>query len=287
MSPEAQECLSQSVTVSQGPDGFFYGRAGQEDLYYTFFGLLLTAVTHAKIRRKDCAVKLNEVDFATLDLVHACTWLRAKKLLRGRAMPVFLGAICEIFVNFVVQFFTTKEARSSQTAKQSFDLTSLAALPQHAFPQQDADSPYSRFLLGTLYTDFGLAMPVCDLDAYRLPNGLYANLKQHGEYGINATAAALFLLPPDQCGETADALAALQEQDGSFKAAASVPEGDLMSTATAAFALQRCNKSLQISPKPFLRKCFRDNGFFAATPLDPAGDLEYTAYGLLLMGMLT
>ena len=291
MSPEAQECLSQSVAANQGADGFFCGRAGQEDLYYTFFGLLLAAVTNTKIRRKDCAAKLKTVDFATLDLVHACAWWRAMKLLQLRAMPFSLSVLCEIFVNFAVKIFTTKYPKAAQ----SYDIASLTTLPPHAYPQQDADSPYSCFLLGTLHTDFGRAMPKSDLDAYRLPNGLYANLKHHANYGINATAAALFLIPKESCDETANVLLALQEPDGSYKAAASAPEGDLMSTATAAFALQRCgqgsnatrNPTLRISPRPFLRECFRDNGLFAATPLDPDGDLEYTAYGLLLMGLLT
>ena len=280
MSPEAQNCLSQSVTASQGPDGFFCGRvrcgkrnAGQEDLYYTFFGLLLAAVSHANIRRKDCAAKVHSMDFATLDLVHASAWLRATKMLRWLAVPRFMRN------PIVASLLHVLDRPNVQK------LQSLSALPPHAFPQQDAYSPYSRFLLGTLYSDFGQKMPEFDLDAYRLPNGLYANLKHHAEYGVNATAAALFLLPKESCDATANALLALQESDGSFKAASS-PEGDVMSTATAAFALQQCGKSLQTSVKPFLRECFRENGFFAATPDDSDGDLEYTIYGLLLMGVI-
>jgi len=307
MAPESRERLSRSVTESQGRGGLFCGRVrpgredsgsevsgsevsgsedsgrevsgregtGQEDLYYTFFGLLLAAVTGANIRRKDCAAKLRSVDLATLDLVHAGAWLRAMKILRWLAVPRLLRMMIPASQLNMVDAFHAKK------------LQTLPQLPQHAYPQQDADSPYSRFLLGTLCTDFGQAMPEYDLDAYRLPNGLYANLKQHADYGVNATAAALFLLPKESCDATADALLALQEADGSFKAVASAPEGDVMSTATAAFALHRCGKSLRISVKPFLRECFRDNGFFAATPLDPDGDLEYAAYGLLMMGLLT
>ena len=283
MSPEARKQLSQTVVALQGPDGFFCGRAGQEDLYYTFFGLLLATVTCAKIRRKVCYAKLSSVDFSLLDLVHASVWLRAMKLLRWLAVPCFLRMMIPASQWNMFDIFLSRK------------LQSLSNLPQHAYPQQNAGSPYSRFLLGTLSTDFSQSSPEFDLAAYRLPNGLYANLQHHGEYGVNATAAALFLLPPDQCQETVDALAALQEPDGSFKAAASAPEGDLMSTATAAFALQRCgqgnnaarNPTLPVSPKSFLRECFRDDGLFAATPHDPDGDLEYTAYGLLLMGVIS
>jgi len=261
MSPEAQACLTDSVQAAQGPDGLFYGRAGQEDLYYTFFGLLLATITGAKIQRKKCNEKLRSMDFAALDLVHACAWLRAKRLLRRFVLPRWIRNL---------------------TIAAPFD---FAELPPSAFPQQDRESPYSQFLLSTLYADFGKTLREPNLAEYRLPSGLYANLKHHSEYGVNATAAALFLISNEKADETADALLSLQESDGTFKAVASAPEGDLLSTATAIFALKRRGRIPKISVKSLLRECFRDNGFFAAAPDDPHGDLEYTVYGLLAMGI--
>ena len=260
MSPEARVCLTDSVRTAQGPGGLFYGRAAQEDLYYTFFGLLLTRITGARIHRKKCAEKLRSMDFATLDLVHACAWLRAKRLLRRFALPRWIRNL-----TIAVPF-------------------NLVDLPPSAFPQQNCESPYSQFLLSTIYEDFGKTLREPNLAEYRLPGGLYANLKHPSEYGVNATAAALFLISDEKAGETADALLMLQESDGSYKAAAAAPQGDLLSTATAFFALKRFGKTPKISVKPLLRECFRDNGFFAAAPNDPRGDLEYTVYGLLAMG---
>jgi len=262
MAPEAQACLTDSVRSAQGPDGLFYGRAGQEDLYYTFFGLLLASITGAKIQRKKCDEKLRSMDFVTLDLVHACAWLRAKRLLRRFVLPRWIRNL-------------TNTVPSN-----------LVDLAPSAFPQQDRESPYSQFLLSTIYEDFGKTLRKPNLAEYRLPSGLYANLKHHSEYGVNATAAALFLISDEKAGETADALLVLQESDGSFKAVAAAPVGDLLSTATALFALKRRGRGPKISVKPLLRECFRDNGFFAAAPDDPLGDLEYTVYGLLAMGTL-
>ena len=266
MSPEAQACLANSVQSAQGPDGLFYGRAEHEDLYYTFFGLLLAAITDAKIQRKKCDEKLCSIDFATLDLVHAGAWLRARKILRWLAVPRWIR---NLTITAPFRFDNEKFKR-------------LAGRPSSAFPQQDRESPYSQFLLSTIYADFGKTLREPNLADYRLPNGLYGNVKHHSEYGINATAAALFLIPND---ESADALLALQESDGSFKAVASAPEGDLMSTATVLFALKHRGRTPKISVKPLLRECFRNNGFFASTPNDPKGDLEYTVYGLLAMGV--
>ena len=119
----------------------------------------------------------------------------------------------------------------------------------------------------------------------RAGRGGYANVRGSAVPAVNATAAALFLLPDDARRETAEALQSLQQADGSFRAVPSAPQGDLPSTATAALALEACGRPLLRTAKPFLRACFRDTGLFAATPDDPVGDLEYTAYGLIAMGL--
>ena len=272
MSSEAAECLRRAVTSQQGSGGLFCGRARQEDLYYTFFGVLLTLVSNAKFRREECRQHVVALDFATLDLVHGCAWLRVMAMLKLLALPQFARQKAMMFRKLGISKTDLEKLRT------------LNELPDSAYPQRDKNSPYSRFLLGTLFADFGQDVPKSDFSEYRLPSGLYANLKNHSTFGVNATAAALFLLPQDQCEKTADALAALQEQDGSFKATASAQEGDLLSTATAFFALRQCGKTPHVSTKPYLRECFRENGLFAATPDDPHGDLEYTVYGLLAMG---
>ena len=179
MAPEAQACLTDSVRSAQGSDGLFYGRAGQEDLYYSFFGLLLASITGAKIQRKKCDEKLRSMDFAALDLVHACAWLRAKRLLRRFVLPRWIRRL---------------------TNAAPFNLVDL---PPPAFPQQDRESPYSRFLLSTIHSDFGKALREPNLSDYRLPGGLYGNVKHPSEYGVNATAAALFLTSDEKAAETA------------------------------------------------------------------------------------
>ncbi|MCL2688620.1 MAG: hypothetical protein FWE57_02075 [Chitinispirillia bacterium] len=281
MSQQAQAVMRDSVKSAQGSGGFFYGRANQEDLYYTFFGTLLAAVTGAKINRKKCGEQLDRVDFNTLDLIHACAWLRAKKILGWITVPHLLR---NQFTFFIVRVFGNNKDNKDIKDKNIF--RRLDTLPAVDFPHQDKNSPYSQFLLSTLYTDFGKKPSSPDFEKYRLSNGLYANLKNHSEYGLNAASAALFLIPTDKNGDSTDALISLQEEDGSFKAAASAPQGDLLSTATALFALSQHGKTPRIPVKNLLRECFRDNGFFAATPDDPLGDLEYTVYGLLAMGII-
>ena len=139
-------------------------------------------------------------------------------------------------------------------------------LPDSAFPQGDRYSPYSCFLRNDTTTD---------LSAYRLADGLYSNLKGSSEYGVAATAAALCLHPDET---TAAALAGLQKPDGTF------PGGDLLTAAVALYALKHAGHKPEHDVRGFLSGCFRADGLFGAVPGDPAGDLEYTVYGLLAMG---
>jgi hypothetical protein len=272
LSTEAQRYLRDAVIHSLAANGFFSGRGEQGDLYYTFFGLLLAVVTNAKVKFKICEDALAAVDFKKLDLVHAGIWLRINNLLKLSTLPASLRGKA-------VEFLSTKADRAViEKVRQ------LASLSPSAFPHSDPFSPYSRFLLGTLYADFGLEIPEIDLEPYRLSSGLYSNLRNSDDYGVNATASALFLISGEKREKTVKALLELQQPDGSFKAAENAPCGDLLSTGTTVFALKHCGMKPHDSIKAFLRECFRENGLFAATPEDPIGDVEYSVYALLALG---
>ncbi|MFG0247897.1 MAG: hypothetical protein ACF8OB_03345 [Phycisphaeraceae bacterium JB051] len=272
LSHVAQNQIRQAIIRHQHADGLFIGRHDRGDLYYTFFGLLLTAVTHAKINLAACKQAIASIDISTLDVVHRCVYLRVQRLLKLLALPKMMRAAALKNLNI-------KADRQEQSI-----IESLQTLPASSYPQSDPQSPYSRFLVVTVHADFGVAMPLVDLTPYRLASGLYTNLPNDKTYAINATASALFLIDETQRKITAKALCDLQEPDGSFKAVAQAPSGDLLTTGTATFALNQSHLQPGISVKPLLRSCIRDNGLFAATSDDPCSDLEYTVYALLTLG---
>ena len=241
MTDEAQDVLRQTVSLMQKPDGLFPGRSGQGDLYYTLFGLCLAYVSGTQIERDTCERTLAQADPA--DLVHRAALAHSRNLLKLMALPRF-----------------------TQNLPLPAPKLVFPDLPDAAFPQGDRFSPYSCFLRNDT---------AADLSAYRLPDGLYSNLKGASEYGVAATAAALCLHPDET---TAAALAGLQNPDGTF------PGGDLLSTAVALYALRRTGHAANYDVRGFLGGCFRPSGLFAAVPSDPSGDLEYTVYGLLAMG---
>jgi len=241
MTDEAQAVLRQTVSLAQKPDGLFPDRSGHGDLYYTLFGLCLAYVSEAKIDREASEKTLEHAEPA--DLVHRAALAHSRNLLKLMKLP-----------------------RAVQHLPFSAPKLDFPDLPDAAFPQGDRHSPYSCFLRNDANSD---------LAPYRLPDGLYSNLKGASEYGVAATAAALCLHPD---GTTAAALAGLQNPDGTF------PGGDLLSTAVSLYALHRTGHAAQYDVRDFLSGCFRPTGLFAAVPADPFGDLEYTVYGLLAMG---
>lgn len=241
MTDEAQAVLRQTVSLAQKPDGLFPDRGGHGDLYYTLFGLCLAYLSGATVDRDACARMLEHAGPA--DLVHRAALAHSRNLLKLMALP-----------------------RAVQHLPFSAPRLDFPDLPDSAFPQGDRYSPYSCFLRNDTATD---------LAPYRLPSGLYSNLKGASEYGVAATAAALCLHPDET---TASALAALQAPDGAF------PGGDLLSTAVSLYALHRTGHAAEYGVRDFLSGCFRPTGLFAAVPADPFGDLEYTVYGLLAMG---
>ena len=241
MTDEAQAVLRQTVSLAQKPDGLFPDRGGREDVYYTLFGLCLAEVSGAKIDLETCGKTLSEASPA--DLVHRAALAHSRNLLKLMALP--------------------RAMRHLPLPAPKLDFPDL---PDSAFPQGDRFSPYSCFLRNDASAD---------LSPYRLPDGLYSNLKGSSEYGVAATAAALCLHPDET---TAAALAGLQNPDGTF------PGGDLLSAAVALYALKRTGHKANYDVRGFLSGCFRPDGLFGAVPGDPSGDLEYTVYGLLAMG---
>ena len=241
MTDEAQAVLRQTVSLAQKPDGLFPDRGGHGDLYYTLFGLCLAYISGATVDCDACARTLEHAEPA--DLVHRAALAHSRNLLKLMKLP-----------------------RAIQSLPFSAPKLDFPDLPDAAFPQGDRYSPYSCFLRNDASTD---------LSPYRLPDGLYSNLKGASEYGVAATAAALCLHPD---GTTASALAGLQNPDGTF------PGSDLLSTAVSLYALHRTRHVAKYDVRDFLSGCFRPTGLFAAVPADPFGDLEYTVYGLLAMG---
>jgi hypothetical protein len=262
---EALRLMSDFVQQHQDTDGGFVNRAGQPDLYYSMFALLLAAVLRVPMRRDAVSRYLDGIDPGQLDLVHLLCLVRCRKLLaflKSRAIPRSLRKHAEALL----------ESRDGAL-----------------FPLQDAASPYSQFLKLSLAQELAIPFSGQSLDAYRCNDGLFSNLRNDQHSSTNATSAALALAHYGFCSLTAGALpnfVALQQGDGAFKAARGAPQTDLLSTATAFFALSLHQQKPPLPVRDFLYSAFTAEGGFSSGLEDSLADLEYTAYGLLLAGLM-
>lgn len=276
---EALRVLSDFVLSQQAGNGAFVNRGGQADLYYTMFGLLLAAVLRIPLRRDRVALYLDDLDPVRLDLVHLLCLVRCQVLLAYLALPETLqnataglglrGKISEVLCRQGAEMLYSRQAT--------------------LFPLQDPTSPYSQFLRLSLAQEIGFSYAGESLADYRQADGLFSNLKGAEYSSTNASSSALVLgyygccckIEPD----TLQVFSCCQQQDGAFKAAAGAPQTDLLSTATSAFALSLYQIKPALSVRDFLYAAFTESGGFSSGAGDLTADLEYTVYGLLLMGV--
>jgi len=279
--PEALGALAEFVVSQQHANGGFVNRAGKADGYYDMFGLFLASVVDARIDLGRLDTALVGRDYHALDLVHLLCLLRSRLLVNFLRLAPGLRGVASLL----------PAARACPKALRTAAQTLLAAGDARYFPNHDAQSPYSQFLALSLAQDAGLSWTAADLRPYQLSTGLFSNERNGATASVNASSAALVLARYGHGGATVsasalDAFAAMQRPDGSFPALAAAPAGDLLSTATACFALSLYDRRPLHSPRAFLFDAFTDSGGISAGPGDDVADLEYTTYGLLTMGVL-
>jgi hypothetical protein len=129
-------------------------------------------------------------------------------------------------------------------------------------------------------------------DSLKTKDGAYADQPGLSFGTTTVTAAAVVLL--SYLGEKVDPsvgkwLVLRHSKHGGFLATPNAPIPDLLSTATALFALQTLRYPLEEIKEPcmtFIEKMWADCGGFHGHIFDTTPDCEYTFYGLLSLGIL-
>lgn len=261
---EALALMRQFVQERMTVNGVFVDRSGKEDIYYTSFGLLLSHVLGISRNCEATRQWLDGIDSEKLDLVHYAAYVRARMINEWEQSKI----------EFVLKNIKRKAIRPLS----SFEVV----------PNSDAESPYAQFILYSLCEDTGNTLPHACLTPYRIEGGGYAN-RRNGKPSTNATAAALMVARQSKdCLPTQDVewLRDEQKSNGGWCAEQHTPLPDLLSTATALFALRCYGVEPRYSAIDFIEGHWLDDGGFAATLLDDESDVEYLFYGLLALGTL-
>jgi len=141
-----------------------------------------------------------------------------------------------------------------------------------------------------------LGPPIRTLLRKRLrADGGYSDLGQTERGETNPTAAAVALLKifgaleGENVESTAEFLATMQRADGGFAAHQEAPASDLLSTFTALVSLADLNRLRCVnlaSVGRFVRALASEHGGVRGSILDNEPDVEYTYYGLGVLGLL-
>jgi hypothetical protein len=273
LQPAGKDEIEHYILSRLNPDGGFCGRSSTSDLYYTVFGLASLTALNSSLPEEPLRLFLASAgDGTTLDFVHLASAARCWAVLAespddgpGRS------------------FLQRMEAFRSQDGGY-----------HHLERQALHGTVYGSFLAFMAYEETGVAMPASEtlltgLQSLRTADGGYANAA--GMALSTTTAAAATLLLQQWILEKTEppALRALQSCEcptGGYLPFPGAPGPDLLSTATALYALRQAGQPTT-SPLPhgeFIESLWCDNGGFCGHPADLTTDCEYTFYALLALG---
>jgi len=285
-------------------DGGIRGRGESSDLYYTVFGLGVLGAAGAPPDREPLSKYLATFsDGSGLDFVHRVCLVRCLSMLPdlGR-LPAFLAAAAARagLLDRLMRTRTTKQ-NTPRVAVNVVEQLESYRTDDGGYEQDpgrnDCASAYACFLAWLAYQDAGYPMPnpealLSCLSGLRREDGSYANARSVNTGSTTATAAAVVLLR--EMGHRVDDATVnclLQRRDpaGGFRAGKWTPVPDLLSTASALYALSRAGSLPEVGreqDEDFVSSLWNEDGGFSGNALDARSDVEYTFYALLALGCL-
>ena len=279
------------LAACQNPDGGFPGREGDSDLYYTGFALRGLAVLDALTPE----ISNRAADFLRLRLTQQASVVDFFSLLYSCALvqlgggPDVLAASREDWPDRVAATLETFRTPDGGYGKSVGDR---------------AGSTYHTFLVILCYQLLGRDLPDAKklktfVDSRRREDGGFVEVAPMRRGGTNPTAAAVGVL--QILAATADEfytetqnvisfLTGMASPEGGLRANARAPLADLLSTFTGAWTLDQMNALNRLdlnSIRSYVQALEMNGGGFRAGLWDNRSDVEYTFYGLGVLGLLS
>jgi len=288
LAPERLARHRQFLTDQQTEVGGFRGREGDEDLYYTGFAIRALAVSGGleTFHRDKVATWLSSIDPLSLGVIDLLSWLYSALVVQASGGPDLLGRAS---IDFADRVAATMEAH--RTADGGYAKSLEGAM----------GSTYQSFLVSLTYELLGRKMPrrnamVQFLYDRQRDDGGFVEISPMKRSGTNPTAAAVALLNQldgmdDEIAEdVVGFLTDVVSGEGGFQANTRIPFADGLSTFTGLLTAQDLGRRDLISPDKILNWVttaleFPGGGFRGAS-WDQQADVEYTFYGLGILGLL-
>lgn len=274
----------------QNPDGGFSGREGDSDLYYTGFALrglsVLDSLTPAIAQ--NAGQFLKSCLSGSTSVVDFFSFLYASLLIQvhgGGDVLAEAPADWPLRVAAVLDTFRTKD--------QGYNKSQGA----------NSGSTYHTFLVGLCFQLLGRDFP----DPTEVENFVLARRREDGGFvevgpmrrsGTNPTAAAIGILhllkgltlASEIADPVIDFLADMPSDEGGLRANDRIPLADLLSTFTGLWTLELLGQLQRVDrfqALDFAHSLALPDGGFKGGLWDDNTDVEYTFYGLGVIGLLS
>lgn len=274
------------VAARQNPDGGFSGREGGSDLYYTGFALRTLAVLQ-HLESDTChraATFLRTRIGQTTGVVDQFSFLVGALLVRVGGGPDVLGDSPETTPECVAAALETFRHPDGGYAKS---------------PGGTTGSTYTTFLVALALELVGRIIPdpprVVTFLRTRYRDGGFVEISQMKRAGANPTAAAIGTLQllaalddPTRAAGSAF-LARLASDDGGLRANDRIPAADLLSTFTGSWTLADLGELDRLDRgrlRTYAESLQGPDGGFRGGHWDTGYDVEYTFYGIGVLGLL-
>lgn len=276
------------VLAQQTPEGGFSGRDGGADLYYTGFAVRTLAVTGGLEipARESLSRYLSSIEPTTLGVIDLVSWLYSVLVLEASGGTLHRAEITRDDIERIVQSVESLRCRDGGYAKSSEGVLG---------------STYHSFLVALTLELLGKKVPrrnalVQFLYDRQRDDGGFVEIAPMKRSGTNPTAAAVALLRQLDAldSEIADDvlgfLTDVVSTEGGFQANTRIPFADGLSTFTGLLTAQDLGRPDLISSdqvRHWVANCLElPTGGFRGASWDQQADVEYTFYGLGILGLL-
>lgn len=270
------------------PDGGFRGREGESDLYYTGFAVRALAVSGGldDAVHQQIGEYLAGFDPLELGVIDLLSWLYSALVVQASGGADLLQATAATFPQQVADKLEQTRVADGGYAKSS---------------EGAAGSTYHSFMVALTYELIGQPIPRPN----RLIQFLYDRQRDDGGFveiapmrrsGTNPTAAAVALLnrleamDDDIADDVQGFLTDVVSSEGGFQANTRIPFADGLSTFTALLTGQDLGRRDLVKPDRVLHwletQIELPTGGFRGASWDQQADVEYTFYGLGILGLL-